>query len=130
MVITDPAAVILLKMAVNVTPHDCHVFQGLARDLKRHIVRLAACVGFCHPRLSAYSLRRGGATWHFHHHGSLDRTAVAGRWAQVNTARIYIEGAAAEWALWQIPPHFHKVIRNGNKVLSKLAKAHSVKRGN
>ena len=42
-----------------------------------------------------YSLRRGGATWWFSKHQSLDRILIQGRWAALKTARIYLnEGLA------------------------------------
>ena len=37
-----------------------------------------------------YSLRRGGATFWFGKHGSLDRILIQGRWAAARTARIYL----------------------------------------
>ena len=45
-----------------------------------------------------YSLRRGGATSHFLEYGSLDRTAVRGRWQSTRTARIYIDEGVATLA--------------------------------
>ena len=42
-----------------------------------------------------YSLRRGGATAHFLQYGSLDRTAIRGRWQNQRTARIYIDEGVA-----------------------------------
>ena len=42
-----------------------------------------------------YSLRRGGSTFWFGQHSSLDKLCVQGRWASQKTARIYInEGLA------------------------------------
>ena len=42
-----------------------------------------------------YSLRRGGATHWFRHHGSFDKLLVQGRWAAQKTAKVYInEGLA------------------------------------
>ena len=42
-----------------------------------------------------YRLRRGGSTFWFQQHGSLDRLCVQGRWASQKTARIYVnEGLA------------------------------------
>ena len=42
-----------------------------------------------------YSLRRGGATWWFSKHHSLERILIQGRWSAVKTARIYLnEGLA------------------------------------
>ena len=37
-----------------------------------------------------YSLRRGGATHWFRHHGSLDKLMVQGQWAAQKTAKVYI----------------------------------------
>lgn len=54
-----------------------------------------------------YSLRRGGATWWFGKHHSLDQILVQGRWQAAKTARIYInEGLAilAELQLKQSDP--------------------------
>lgn len=46
-------------------------------------------------QLRPYSLRRGGATFQFRQHGSLDRLLLHGRWLAAKTARMYInEGLA------------------------------------
>ncbi|CAE7606234.1 unnamed protein product [Symbiodinium sp. CCMP2592] len=45
--------------------------------------------------INVYSLRRGGATWDFLHHQSMERTLLRGRWASTSTARIYLQDAAA-----------------------------------
>ena len=51
-----------------------------------------------------YSLRRGGATFFFLKHGSLDRILIQGRWTAVRTARIYINSGLALLADLQISP--------------------------
>eukprot|EP00438_Fugacium_kawagutii_P004504 Skav200103 [mRNA] locus=scaffold694:661032:664628:- [translate_table: standard] len=45
--------------------------------------------------LSLYSLRRGGATWHFLGERSMESTLIRGRWQSTSTARIYLADAAA-----------------------------------
>lgn len=50
-----------------------------------------------------YSLRRGGATWWFSRHHSLDKILVQGRWQTPKTARIYINEGLAVLAELQIP---------------------------
>ncbi|CAJ1446154.1 unnamed protein product [Effrenium voratum] len=45
--------------------------------------------------LTVYSLRRGGATWDFLHHQSMERTLLRGRWSTAHTARIYLQDAVA-----------------------------------
>lgn len=84
-----------------------------------------------------YSLRRGGATFWFTKHGSLDRLLVQGRWNAPKTARIYINSGLATLAEIKIPPqnlrgflsvyrkslehdvpsleHTHKVSRSGGR---------------
>ena len=51
-----------------------------------------------------YSLRRGGATWWFSRHGSLDRILIMGRWAAPKTARIYLNDGLAVLAELKLPP--------------------------
>ena len=43
-----------------------------------------------------YSLRRGGATAHFHEGGSMDATQEIDRWSDARTARIYTNTALLE----------------------------------
>lgn len=50
-----------------------------------------------------YSLRRGGATWWFQRHQSLDRILVQGRWLAQKTARIYLNEGLAMLAEMQFP---------------------------
>ena len=41
---------------------------------------------------SMYSLRPGGATWHFLLRGSMEATLLRGRWLTTSTARVYLQG--------------------------------------
>ena len=49
-------------------------------------------------RFRPYSLRRGGATFHFNHRSSFDRLLVQGRWAAARTARVYLNDGLAQLA--------------------------------
>lgn len=66
-----------------------------------------------------YSLRRGGATFWFSRHGSLDRILLQGRWMAARTARTYLnEGLAvlAEMSISFAPlKPFHTVYLNSIK---------------
>ena len=44
---------------------------------------------------AVYSLRRGGATYNFLQHGSMETTLLRGRWTSSSTARIYIQDTIA-----------------------------------
>ena len=50
-----------------------------------------------------YSLRRGGATFWFTRHGSLDRLLLQGRWSAIKTAKIYINSGLATLAEMRLP---------------------------
>ena len=50
-----------------------------------------------------YSLRRGGATFWFQKHGSLDRLLIQGRWQAPRTARIYINEGLSVLAEMNVP---------------------------
>ena len=71
-----------------------------------------------------YSLRRGGATWWFSRHHSLDKILLQGRWQAPKTARTYINEGLAVLAELQLPPHhpslapflrvFHRFVSSPN----------------
>ena len=89
----------LAQLCSHSVPHR-PILSGSSRKFGDDLRWLARSVGFSHPLLLPYSLRRGGATWHFHEYGSLSLTTARGRWIHERTAKIYINGAAAEWASW------------------------------
>ena len=99
-VIKDRVTCRLLQRVLRDRSCGRRVYSKKPAAFSRELRWLASKVHFAHPRLSGYSLRRGGATWHLHKYGSLSQTAVLGRWKHATTARIYIEGGAAELALW------------------------------
>ena len=51
-----------------------------------------------------YSLRRGGATWDFLSHKSMELTLLRGRWSSTSTARIYLQDTVATVSLLQLTP--------------------------
>ena len=53
-----------------------------------------------------YSLRRGGATFWFSRHHSLDKILLQGRWHAAKTARIYINEGLSVLAEMSLPPRF------------------------
>ena len=56
-----------------------------------------------------YSLRRGGATFWFSKHQSLDKILVQGRWHTQKSARIYINEGVAMLASMQIPKNSSQI---------------------
>ena len=72
-------------LLVGQTPYE---FRLLFRSLLR-VFRLSDL------GLSPYSLRRGGATWDFLRHGSMEKALLRGRWSSTPAARVYLQDAAA-----------------------------------
>lgn len=103
----------LLDACAKLRPAE-HIYSRPARFLGDDLKWLASLVGFSHQSLLPYSLRRGRATWHMHKYGSLSLTALVGRWKHERTAKIYIDGAAAEWASWQLTEAANKHLRRAS----------------
>ena len=59
-----------------------------------------------------YSLRRGGATFWFARHGSLDKILIQGRWMAARTARTYLNEGLAVLTEIGIPPRLLKLFHN------------------
>ena len=80
-----------------------------------------------------YFLRRGGATFWFNKHGSLDRPLLHERWAGAKTARLYINDGLATLADLRLPESslrpFTTVYYNAlNHSLPPLERPHQVRR--
>ena len=63
---------------------------------------LLRCVGVEAWGFLPYSLRRGGASWHFSEGQNMDATVARGRWQSPKTAKIYIEDATAALVMLQL----------------------------
>jgi hypothetical protein len=118
-VVHDPLIVQALRLLCMERKDDELLYSRPARFLGEDLKWLCKLVGFSHSRLTPYSLRRGGATWHMHAFGSLSTTALLGRWRHEKTAKIYIDGAAAEWASWQFSVEGKAMLARGTKVFKK-----------
>ena len=73
-----------------------------------------------------YSLRRGGATFWFSRHGSLDKILIQGRWMAARTARTYLNEGLAVLTEINVPHHrlkpFHTVYTNAVRTALPLWK--------
>ena len=81
-------------------PHD--LLCGTPAVWRAKFTQCLESTGLLDLNFRPYSLRRGGATYWFSKHGSLDRVIVLGRWQAQRTARIYINeglGVLAEMAV-------------------------------
>ena len=112
----DRGVVQMLHHRIAGLPADGHVFGGSGRDLQACITRYAGYMGLVHPDLTPYCIRRGGATWHFGKYANLHATQHLGRWAQLNTAKLYIGEAMVAQAQCNLDP----------AAADRLTKAHQV----
>ena len=121
-VIHDQVACALLRLACKRTQPTKPIYSRAPSMLKQDLVTLGRMVGLVHPQLTGYSIRRGGASWHFLAFHSLDATTLLGRWKQKRTARLYIAGAAAEIASWHIGGAGRALLLQAERVLIAVAK--------
>ena len=70
--------------------------------------------------LSVYSLRRGGATWSFLQHHSMELTLLKGRWQSAKTARIYLQDAIAGLSDLQMTPQLRSKLLEHVEFLNRL----------
>ena len=95
-IISDPQiAKALAQVVRSLGPADSLVGMS-AKDLAGLLKKYGNFLGIYDERLTLYSLRRGGASWHFTTYQNLDATRMLGRWQWERTARLYIDGAVAE----------------------------------
>ena len=66
-------------------------------------VQAITALGLADWGFRPYSLRRGGATWWFARHHSLDRILLQGRWSAPKTAKIYFNEGLAVMAEMRLP---------------------------
>ena len=67
-----------------------------------------------------YSLRRGGATYHFRIFNSLSKTVIYGRWQSPKSARLYINDGLATLAQFSFPDQ-EPQLRSMAAVFTKVA---------
>ena len=75
----------------NLNPSTQHLWRGQFADFHRSWKTAIECLGFAPEDYSPYGIRRGGATWHFLRHKSMDLTLARGRWSHSKTARLYVD---------------------------------------
>ena len=90
----SPFATSLLKLACQDLELQDKVLRIKPKKFRELLVGGAAVFGFS-ERINTYSLRRGGATWSFLQHGSMELVLLRGRWQSTATARIYLQDAVA-----------------------------------
>ena len=92
-----------LRQAVRSVPH-----TNLLLDVSPVVFRRMFHNLVDHFQLSGmfaiYSFRRGGATWDFLSHKSMELTLLHGRWSSTSTARIYLQDTVATVSLLQLTP--------------------------
>ena len=71
------------------------VLQSRASSFRGFFFLLLNFFGLQQCGYHPYSVRRGGATWHFAKYGSMSKTCLHGRWSAEKIAKIYIEDAMA-----------------------------------
>ena len=95
-VIDCPLTVRLITPWVEQARLDQRISGRTPYQLRAALKRLLQFFGLVNYRFSWYSCRRGGATYDFMAHRSMESTIMKGRWGSATTAKIYIEQAVAD----------------------------------
>jgi hypothetical protein len=98
LVVESQQAVMFLKLALHGKPPGMPLLTMKPQRMRVLFNGLKSLFQVS-EHLQLYSLRRGGATWDFLSHGSMERTLLRGRWASSATARIYLQDAVASVSL-------------------------------
>ena len=94
--VKDPILVKLLPFfTIQRQPRD-FILDFTPADYRTVFAAAAAQAIGLPSTIKPYSLRRGGATWHFRVHGSISLTMEIGRWKNQQTARTYVNTALME----------------------------------
>ena len=96
------------------------IISGGAKELRRRFGLLVKGLGLTHLNLKYYSLRRGGATELFTKTGSFDICAEAGRWENIRTARIYIDGALQQRYAMEVTESIQRRLNKARRVFEDL----------
>ena len=102
-VLQSRIATCYLRLACRgLAPRDSLLRDGppAFRHLFRNLVDFFELPGL----FAVYSLRRGGATYDFLQHNSMERTLLRGRWTSTSTARIYIQDTIATISQLRLTP--------------------------
>ena len=108
--ITDQGLLAMLTTLISTLPPHEPILGMSNGQFRKFFAALLSTLGLHDWGFRPYSLRRGGATGHFQQHGSLDLTAVRGRWNSQRTAIIYINEALTILADIQMSSHQRKLL--------------------
>ena len=95
-VIQAAVAVATLRAACAGLTGDQLVLRSSVSDFRRVFAGLIEVLGLNNVGVAVYSLRRGGASFDFLTHNSMERTLLRGHWQSTSAARVYVQDAAAE----------------------------------
>ena len=91
----DKVIFAIIEEFIRFKAPDAPIYSKAPKEFRREFTEILTFLGIDELGFMPYSLRRGGATWHFAKYNSFDQTVVRGRWQDSKTARIYIDDARA-----------------------------------
>ena len=101
-------------------PSNTVLFPYQYGQVQKALTEFGLFFGLRNERLTTHSLRRGGASHFFKSCGSYDETQQQGRWAQLRTARGYIDAAVADAQQEALPPWAKERLAKAEKSLPSL----------
>ena len=116
----DPLGVALLIYAMEKGEPGDFLVPGGTKAFARTFSQYLKRYGLDELGLTPYSLRRGKATELWRSSGSVSVVQSAGRWSDMRTARLYIDGASAQLTELKVPERTHKAIASAAQKMRKF----------
>ena len=115
----------IFDLARQCLPSAGPLFEGTLADFQRMLRLLSVHLGYPADLFTGYSLRRGGATWHYLTHDSLAATMSRGRWQREQTARIYLDDARATLVMLRETPECQRRVDEALALLPAQLRCHA-----
>ena len=124
LLVEDPILFSLVRSIYCPGKSQQFLWEDSGQAFREAFASLLREMGFPKGSYHPYSLRRGGATWHFGRFHNLDSTVARGRWACPKTAKIYVDSGTLQLAELSWTPLQRKAVnlwrQKGARLLMRL----------
>ena len=124
LVVDDSLVLFWLQRLLNDRVDDGTILVGSPYSFRKFMSDAIVELGLSGCGLKPYSLRRGGATYHYMTFNDLTKTIFRGRWSDLRVARIYIVDGAAVLAEMRLSAASQAVIKKYIRVLREHSRRH------
>ena len=117
--IIDSFAVALLER-VKRLGRTSQIWPGNTRCFRRHLATYLDFLNLSSVGFTAYSIRRGGASYAFSQGYTFDVLLVMGRWQSIKTARLYLDSGRSSLIQLQLPTRSRHSVEHFAQLLTSI----------